>query len=477
MGGYSLSRRSTDLAMSLISRRAILASLIGHAFGKRLSAAQAPPVARAKPLAKDAITSDWTAFLGPTHNAVSPETRLSRQLPPPAIWEFPKGAGYTSPVVAGERLVFLHRLGNEEIVECLHAETGASRWQFKYPTDFDDRYGYDNGPRSSPVIDATRAYTMGAQGQLHCLELGTGKLIWKHDLEAEYRVRQDFFGTASTPLVEGQLLIVNVGAPGGPCVVGFDKATGQEMWRAGTAWGPSYASPIPATVHGKRRVFVFAGGESRPPSGGLMSIDPSNGRVDFSFPWRSRSYESVNAASPVAFDNKVFISASYRTGGALVQIQPNFAYRQLWATQEFALHFNTPVYKNGYLYGFDGRNESDASLACVDAASGKVVWRETPEWTESFDAGSGREPQTTGVYRGSLLAVDGQFLCLGELGHLLWMDLTPKGYREISRVRLFAARDSWSLPVLSRGLLYVVQNTRDFVTGASPRLRCYDLRA
>jgi len=230
-------------------------------------------------------------------------------------------------------------------------------------------------------------------------------------------------------------------------------------------------------VHGKRRVFVFAGGESRPPSGGLMSIDPSNGRVDFSFPWRSRSYESVNASSPVAFDNKVFISASYRTGGALVQIQPNFSHRQLWATQEFALHFNTPVYKNGYLYGFDGRNESDASLACVDAASGKVVWRETPEWTESFDAGSGREPQTTGIYRGSLLAVDGHFLCLGELGHLLWMDLTPKGYREISRARLFAARDSWTLPILSRGLLYVVQNTRDFLTGASPRLRCYDLRA
>ena len=130
--------------------------------------------------------------------------------------------------------------------------------------DFEDRYD-DNGPRSSPVIDATRAYTVGAQGKLHCLDLGTGRLIWKRDLEAEYRVRQDFFGTASTPLVEGQLLIVNVGAPGGPCVVGFDKATGQEMWRAGTAWGPSYASPVPATVYGKRRVFVFAGGESRPP--------------------------------------------------------------------------------------------------------------------------------------------------------------------------------------------------------------------
>ena len=82
-----------------------------------------------------------------------------------------------------------------------------------------------------------------------------------------------------------------------------------------------------------------------------------------------------------------------------------------------------------------------------------------------------------GTYRGSLLAVDGQFLCLGELGHLLWVELTPKGYKEISRGWLFAARESWTLPVLSRGLLYVVQNTRDIVTGAGPRLLCYDMRA
>ena len=83
----------------------------------------------------------------------------------------------------------------------------------------------------------------------------------------------------------------------------------------------------------------------------------------------------------------------------------------------------------------------------------------------------------SGPYRGSLLAVDGQFLCLGEVGHLLWMGLSPKGYEEVSRARLFAARESWALPVLSRGLLYVTQNTRDVFQGAGPRLLCYDLRA
>jgi outer membrane protein assembly factor BamB len=393
------------------------------------------------------------------------------------VWEFAKGTGYASPAIAGDHLVFVHRLANEEIVECLDSETGSSRWQVRYATAFEDRYGYNNGPRSSPVIDGERVYTVGAEGKLHCLELGSGKLVWKRDLRAQYRVPQDFFGTASTPLVEGRLLIVNVGAPGGPCVAGLDKATGREVWRAGKEWGPSYASPVPAMVHGKRRVFVFAGGESSPPTGGLMSIDPATGQVDFSFPWRSRTDESVNASCPVSFDNKVFISASYRTGSALVEVRPDFTPRVAWTTQDFGLHFNTAIHRDGYLYGFDGRGESDASLACVNAASGKVVWRETPEWTEILEIrGEGRQ-QVMGTYRGSLLAADGQFLCLGELGHILWMDLQPKAYKEVSRAWLFAARESWGLPVLSRGLLYVVQNTRDLLRGTGPRLLCYDLRA
>jgi outer membrane protein assembly factor BamB len=459
-----------------ITRRALLQALVAH-LAVRGSGAQTRMHGKPKPLAKDAVTHDWTSFLGPAHNATSTETQLSRALPPPLVWEFPKGTSYTSPAIAGERLVFVHRVADEEIVECLRAETGAPQWRFKYFTDFEDRYGYNNGPRSSPVIDGDRVYTVGAQGQLHCLDARSGKVIWRRHIGREYNVPQDFFGTASTPLVEDKLLIVNVGAPAGPCVVGLDKTTGRDVWRAGKEWGPSYASPIPAVVHGKRRIFVFAGGESTPPSGGLLSIDPANGRVDFSFPWRSRSFESVNASCPVIFDNKVFISASYRTGGALLEIRPDFTHRVVWTTQEFGLHWNTPIYRNGFLYGFDGRNEPDASLACIDAATGKAVWRATPEWNETFNAGGARRQQLVGAYRGALLAVDGYFLCLGEMGHLVWMDLTPKGYKEISHAWLFAARETWALPVLSRGLLYVVQNTRDIVSGSPPRLLCYDLRA
>ena len=177
------------------------------------------------------------------------------------------------------------------------------------------------------------------------------------------------------------------------------------------------------------------------------------------------------------FDNKVFISASYRTGGALIEVRPDFSHRVAWTTQEFGLHFNTPIYRNGYLY----RIRWTQRAGCVAR----------PAWMERRERSSGawflngtkcspwrgeRRPQLVGTYRGSLLAADGQFLCLGELGHLLWMDLTPKGYKEVARSWLFAARESWTLPVFSRGLLYVVQNTRDLLTGTGPRLLCYDLR-
>jgi outer membrane protein assembly factor BamB len=459
--------------MSPISRRRALvslAALAGSGFAARDLMAQ---TGSPRPLSPEAVTSDWTSFLGPTHNGFSPETQLRRDLPPDLVWEVPRGTGYSSPAVFGNRLVMIHRVGNEEVVECLDAENGARRWLFRYPTSFSDRYGYNNGPRSSPVIHDGRVYTVGAEAKMHCLALEAGELLWTRDMGAEYGVVQDFFGTGSTPLIEGRLLIVNVGGPGGPSVVGFDKETGEEVWRAGTEWGPSYASPVPATIHGERRVFVFAGGESDPPTGGLMSVDPATGGIDFEFPWRSRTYESVNASCPVVFGDRVFISATYRTGSALLRVQEDFSYELLWTTQDFDLHFSTAIYRDGYLYGFDGRNEGDASLACLDASDGHVVWREIPEWVET----TGGRQEYVSTYRACLTAVDGAYLVLGEIGHLLWMNLSPEGYEATARTRLFAARESWTPPVLSRGLLYVAQNTRDYATGTLPRLICYDMRA
>jgi outer membrane protein assembly factor BamB len=432
-----------------------------------------------KPLPKGAVTQDWISFLGPTRNAVSGETRLLRPFPaqgPALIWEMRKGTGYSSPAISGDRLVFLHRQRDQEIVECMHPESGERYWMYSYPTTFEDRYGYNNGPRASPIIDGSRVYTYGAQGKLHCFRLETGQILWKRDLAAEFKVPQDFFGTASTPLLEKDLLIINVGAPGGPTVAAFNKNDGKMVWGAGDQWGPSYASPVAADIHGRRRVFVFAGGESQPPTGGLLVIDPANGGVDFTFPWRSRSYESVNASTPLVIGNQVFLSATYRTGAALLSLLPDGRHSVAWTSPEFDLHFTMPIHRDGYLYGFAGRNEPDASLMAVELRTGKTAWRKVPEWQETVEINGVKRTISASTYRGSLLWVDGRFLALGEHGSLLWLELTPKGYKELSRASLFHAPETWTPPVLSRGLLYVVQNHRDAVDGASPRLLCYDLR-
>lgn len=242
-------------------------------------------------------------------------------------------------------------------------------------------------------------------------------------LNDEFGVPQDFFGVSSTPLLHGDMLIVQVGAPAGPGVAAFDKRDGRMLWGVEREWGPSYASPVPATIHGKTRVLVFAGGDSDPPTGGLLGIDPDKGTLLFRHPWRSRSYESVNASRPAPIGDKVFISASYQTGSALLRVTPEDEIEEVWKTDEVGVHFSNTIHRDGHLYAFDGRNEGDASLVCVEVETGRVVWRESPTWKEKV-VRRGRETfATRGILRGSFLHAQGRFLCLGELGSLHWLDL------------------------------------------------------
>lgn len=436
-------------------------------------------VAKPKALPAGAVTHDWTTFLGPTHNCTSTETKLLKKWGPsgpPVLWELTRGTGYSSPAIQGEHLVYIHREDAEEVVECLRAEDGALFWQLRYPSEYEDRYGYNNGPRASPVIDGERVYTYGVEGTLHCLLLATGQVLWKRNLNAEFKIKPNFFGVGTNPLVEKNLLIVNVGAKGGPGVVAFDKMTGKMVWGCDDQWGPSYGAPIPANVHGQRRIFVFSGGESRPATGGLLCLNPENGALDFRFFWRSKTVESVNAASPVVIGNQVFVSASYDTGGALITVTPELKHEVAWTTPDFGTHWNTAVHKDGYLYGFDGRHSQNASLVCFEVKTGKEMWRETPSWQEEIVANGAKRKMEQRYFRGSLLSVDGHFLCLGEMGHLAWLDMNEKGYKELARAWLFPAPETWSLPVVSRGLLYISQHHKDVFQVTGSRLICYDLR-
>ena len=202
---------------------------------------------------------------------MSTETRLLHTWPktgPKLVWEMKKGTAYSSPAISGDRLLFIHRIGKEERVECLHRETGERYWQFAYPTDFEDRYGYNNGPRASPVIDGDRVYTYGAEGKLHCLKLETGQVYWKRDLRGEFKVPQDFFGVASTPLIEGDLLIV-----ANPCF-GLDFAAVAEI-RARIVQALHYRRIVIKDLIFERRRAPGCGESTR----GKQILDAPRGRM------------------------------------------------------------------------------------------------------------------------------------------------------------------------------------------------------
>lgn len=430
------------------------------------------------PLADGAVTEEWGAFRGPSHDGVSRETRLDLTWDakgPRLLWSLPRGTGYASPAVVGGKLVYQHRVADEDVIECLDATNGTRLWHRAFPTQYEDRYGYNNGPRSSPVIDGDQVLCYNSLGVLRCLALSDGAQRWSRDLSADHQVTQNFFGVGTTPLVEGGKVIVNVGGGDGVCVVALDRTNGATVWTTPDEWGPSYASPVPATIHGKRRVFVFAGGESRPAIGGLLCIDPANGAKDFRFPWRSTSYESVNASCPLVIGNQVLVTTSYQTGGALLTIGADMQPTTAWTTEDFGCHFMTPIHVDGHLYGFPGRNHPDVEMACIELASGKILWHEQPRWEDVLQQRGRERKMVMSPFRGQFLHAEGKFVTVGEEGHLLCYELSPTGFKELSRAWVFQASESWTPPVLWHGLLYLCQNTKG-ADGTPPRLLCYDLR-
>lgn len=464
----------------------------------------APP----KPLAASAVTTDWPRHLGPADDASSTEAPLLTDFgekTPAKVWEVGMGEGYASPAISGDRLVIFHALDGHETAECLHRETGKRFWSFSYPIDYRDRYGFANGPRASPVIAEGVVLLLGVTSQLHAVDLQTGKKIWQHDLRAKYRVPQDFFGHGSSPLVHEGQVIVQVGgklesldgseskreraaklATAGVSVAAFDLKSGAMVWETHHAWGASYASPLITPLHGKPKLLVFAGGESDPPTGGLLCLDPRTGKIDSEFPWRADDYISATASSPTVIPdkNRVFVTTCYPKGrplgGAMVEYDTAFQPRQVWQSPKIGGHWMTPIFHEDHLYAVDGERENNSRLVCVHAETGEEVWEKTLTWQDPGLAQRlGRSgPVTLGFFRGSLLRLGSGFLGWGELGTLMWLDLSPAGGQVKQQTQLFYAANSWSLPALSQGLLYVCQHAEDIdpTQNAGPRVICYDLR-
>jgi outer membrane protein assembly factor BamB len=412
---------------------------------------------------------DWCRFLGPEGTSHSSETGVDPELwqpHPPIVWSLPLGVSYGAPAVQGKRLYQFDRYGNNERLTCYDVTDAREIWHWESPVQYDDMYGYNNGPRCSPVIDGEFVYLYGVSGNLSCLDLTTQQLVWQRNMNQDYSVVTNFFGVASNPVVHGDLLLVMVGGsppeshqvpsgqlnlvqPDGSAIVALNKRTGEEKYRLGNDLA-SYASLTVQQVAGKATGLAFL-------RGGLLAWEPQSGTEVFQFPWRANMLESVNAAVPVTDGNRVFISESYQIGSALLDgsTQP---WQVSWKDQgprnrcRFRAHWATPVLVDGFLYGCSGRNPADSDFRCLRWQDGQVMWTDRRH------------------ERSSVLGVDGYLIVLGEYGQLDLIRPNPSECEIVAQVDLgkILADDGrplleypcWAAPVLSHGLLYLRGNDR-----------------
>ena len=387
---------------------------------------------------------DWPQILGPHRNGIAEGEKLREKWPakgPPALWSHKAGAGFAGVAVAEGKAILFHRQGDEEIVACLDAATGKPQWETRFPTDYTSTISDDNGPRCVPLIQDGSVYVYGAGGDLHCLRFKDGDKVWSRETFKDYNAPAGYFGAGSTPIVEGDKLLVNVGGDrAGAGIVAVDLKTGKTLWTA-TKELASYSSPTAATLGGIRHVIFVTRLHA-------MSLDPADGSVRWEFPFGARG-PTVNAATPLVLDGNLFLSASYGVGAVFAKIEPKAA-KILWeSTDIMSSQYSTCVAHEGLLYGIDGREDvGAAALRCFDPKTQKIHWTE----------------QSFGV--GNLLLADGKLLIMKVSGELVLARPNGKKYEPLATAKLFDS-ESRSLPALSNGRLYV-RDRRTF--------QCIDLR-
>ncbi len=363
-------------------------------------------------------------------------TAAAQTVPADPLWTKKVGAGFAGPVVANGKLLLFHRLGGVEVLDALDPATGKPVWRFEGPTAYRDDFGFDEGPRSAPAVADGRVFIYGAEGRLTAVDLATGRRLWSVDVMKQYAVEKGFFGAAGTPLVHENRVMVNAGGKNGAGIVAFDAASGRELWKAANDEA-GYSSGSLAVILGKTLALFFT-------RNGLVALEPATGAVAQQLRHRSRSRASVNAATPLAWNNQVFLSASYATGAILLEALPAGIWKTVWASDDsLSNHYATSVRSGDYLYGFHGRQEEGQELRCVEWKSGKVVWTQ-----EGFGAGS-------------ILLVGNQLLIVKERGELVLADASPRGFQPKTTRKLLPGVVR-AYPAVAEGRLFI-RNTDTLV--------------
>jgi outer membrane protein assembly factor BamB len=380
-----------------------------------------------------ARAGDWPQWLGPNRDGASPEKVTPWKTPPKVLWRQAVAEGHSSPVVAGGQ-VFLHTRGNgndEEALAAFDTQTGKLLWRASYPRgEFTSVFG--SGPRATPAVSGSHIFTVGVTGVLTCFEVETGKQFWQVDTLKKFEAPNLQFGVSCSPLVEGDKVLLNVGGKGAS-VVAFNKQNGEVAWKA-LDDRASYSSPI-AIGKGSERQLIFLTAD------GLVSLRPDDGKLFWRFPLKDALSES--STTPVRAGD-LLIGSSVTAGSVALRVaakdsSPDVS--QVWKNPALTCYFSTPVpVGKEHVYMVNGSiiPPPQASLRCVETATGKVLWH---------------KPRV-GKYHASLLRTgDDKLLMLDDAGNLVLLDPNPKEYRELARAKVCG--ETWAHPALSDGKLYI----------------------
>jgi outer membrane protein assembly factor BamB len=392
-----------------------------------------------------AKAGDWPQIHGPTRNGQVQDEQLSKMPSLDVAWSARVGAGYAGPAIADGRVVIFHRIGDQEHLEALDLKTGKSLWKAEFAASYRGGIDPDIGPRCVPTIDNGRVFAFGAAGEMHCVKLTTGEKLWSRDLATDYDGPEllGYFGAGSSPIVAGGHLWLNLGGKDAG-LIALDPVTGKTQYH-GTTERASYSSPTLAKING-RESLIFVTRLN------CVGVDPKTGDPQFSFPFGKRG-PTVNAATPLVFDNKLFVSASYGVGAKLMTFAKSEP-TPVWENDEsMSSQYTTCVHHNGYLYGAAGREDvGDATLRCIDANTGEVKWDE-----EAF-----------GIAH--VILVKNQLVVVRQRGEVMIAAASPTGFKPTAKASVTTSKIR-ALPAFAQGKLLV----RTVADGAEGQLICIGL--
>jgi len=395
-------------------------------------------------LAPGARGGDWPQFRGPERNGHSAETGLVRTWPesgPPELWRVASGASFSGLTVVGDRIYTMDSDGDQEYVLALDAGSGKTLWKKVVGALFTNSFG--DGPRSTPTYVAAGAgggtlYAVASRGILVALDAGNGEERWRVSFPERFGSALPNWAFTCSPLVVGDLVVVETGGTEGRAVAAFDKVSGELRWTA-LDEAIVYSSPILVELAGVQQLIFQT-------LGGLRALS-----VEGKLLWQSEFMPKlgIKPASPVFLaPDLIFASASYDGGAKVVRMRKlgeGIGVETVWEGRTMMRnHFNSSVAIGQRLYGFDKE-----IFKCIDATTGEAAWAQR------------------GLGKGSLITADGLLVILSERGRLVLAEATPEGYRELAGHQALTGR-SWTQPSLAGGRLYL-RNGSEIVA--------FDLRA